>query len=456
MEEMDVAQDDVGSYNIGSLIAHGSNQTEQTIQNAITTIYGTLEGERRLVERRLVKRRSDKRRSYGRSIGRDMIPLFGDIKERLFKKLFTETFIISACNFNNICLSSRVIENVHESNRELQNIFRRSLFFYNSIYDEEQAIYYSRLMLRLTQVFYYFYELEKYIKKYDTNYFSLYNDAYLRLNVLDPNQLYLIQIYTCTLILQNDDKQIEYIKSVLSGVTSILSNLDKIMQFIDASKDTIDIIQKVFEHFEKFIYFMNVVNANKSILEIDTVEASFGEHSITINTSVKQINLTDLDPELLGIGLHMSNLKDINNDIVIATNSEFEKMRNKYPSMEAELIQKYVTNIEKYIENNPFEFVLPILIEIIQSNRKITNAHILLFMILINWNNDHKILLVDFSCNDTNKFDEATCVLRAPPRKKSFSGLGVRKTNKNKQKKNLKKKTVNKRKKTKKRKSTYA
>jgi hypothetical protein len=441
MEEMDVASDDVdvdvGSYNIGSLIAHGSNKTKQTLENAITTIYGTLEGKRK-----------DYIRLHGREIAGIMIPLFGDIEDRLFKKLFENTFIISACNFNNVCLSSSVIENVDDSNNVLQNIFKRSLFFYN---DEEQALYYSRLMLRLTQVFYYFYELEKYIKEVenDTNYFSRYNDAYnLHLNVDDPNELYLIQIYVYIFILHND-KRVEYIKSVLSGVTSILSNLDKIMQFIYASKDTIDIIQKVFEHFEKFIYFMNVVNANKSILKIDTVMASFGLHYVTKSTSVKNINLTD--PIRFGRGLHLSNIKNIDNDIVIATDSELEKMRNEYPSMEAELIQKYITH--PFMPRNKFDFMLNDLIDIIKTE-KITNAHILLFMLLLNYDNEDKLILVDFSCNGTDEFDEATCVLRAPPRTKSFTGLGVRKTNKNKQKKNLKKKkTVNKRKqkKTKKR-----
>lgn len=433
-----VEPDDVGSYNIGSLIAHGLNKTEQTLQNAITTIYGTLELKRRSYDR-----------SYHRSICREIIPLFGEIEKRLFKKLFEETFIISACNFNNICLSSSAIESVNESNRELQNIFKRSFLFYNSIYGEKPALYYSRLMLRLTQAFYNFYELEKYIKEVedDKEYFSRYNYAYdLHLNLLDPDKLYLIQIYVYTLILHNN----EYIKSVLSGVTSILRNLDKIMEFINASKD-IDIIQIVFEHLEKFIYFMNLVNHNKDILKIDTVMASFGLHSVTKSTSVKNINLTD--PIRLGRGLHLSNIKNIDNDIVIGTDSELEKMINEYPSMEAELIQKYITH--PFMPRNKFDLMLNDLIDIIKTE-KITNAHILLFMLLLNYDNEDKLILVDFSCNGTDEFDEATCELRGPPRKNSF-GVGVRKTNKNKQKKNLKKKkTVNKRKQTKRRKPTYA
>ena len=433
-----VEPDDVGSYNIGSLIAHGLNKTEQTLQNAITTIYGTLELKRRSYDR-----------LYHRSIGREIIPLFASIQERLFKKLFEETFIISACNFNNICLSSSAIENVHESNRELQNIFKRSFLFYNSIYGEELALHYSRLMLRLTQAFYNFYELEKYIKEVedDEEYFSRYNDAYyLHLNLLDPDKLYLIQIYVYTLILHNN----EYIKSVLSGVTSILRNLDKIMEFINASKD-IDIIQIVFEHLEKFIYFMNLVNHNKGILKIDTVMASCGLHNVTKRTSVKNINLTD--PIRLGRGLHLSNIKNIDNDIVIGTDSELEKMINEYPSMQAELIQKYITH--PFMPRNKFDLMLNDLIDIIKTEKSITNAHILLFMLLLNYDNEDKLILVDFSCNSTDGFDEEKCELRGPPRKNSF-GVGVRKTNKNKQKKNLKKKkTVNKTKRQR-RKPTYA
>jgi hypothetical protein len=436
VESDDVRTDDVGSYNIGSLIAHGINKTEQTLENAIADIYGILE---------------HKRRSYKRAIGRDMIPLFSDVKERLFKKLFEKTFIISVCNFNDVCLSSSSIENVQESNRVLQDIFKRAFLFYSTIYDEQPALYYSRLILRLTQAFYYFYELEKHvkdIKEVDPNFFSRSNDAYsLGLDVTDIYQLYLIQIYSY--IKAHPPSQIKYVKSVLSGVTSILSNLDNIIQFIDASKDTIGIIQIVFKHLEKFIHFMNVVNHNKGILEIDTVMSSFGLHYVRKSTSVKNINLTD--PIRLGRGLHLSNIKNIDNDIVIGTDSELEKMIEEYPDMEAELIQKYITH--PFMPRNKFDFMLNDLIDIIKTE-KITNAHILLFMLLLNYDNEYKLILVDFSCNGTDEFDKATCVLRAPPRTNSFTGLGVRKTNKNKKKK----KTVNKRKQTKrqKKKPTYA
>jgi hypothetical protein len=434
---------DVGTYNIGSLIAHGLNKSEQTLENAITTIYGTLEHKTRV---ELKESLEHKKIPYTRAIDSEMIPPFGVIKDRLFSKLFEKTFIISACNFNNVCLSSSAIENIHESNRSLQNVFKISLGFYKSIYGEQQALYYSRLVLRLIQAFYYFYGLEKYIKgveeEVNTNLVSRYN-----LNVRDPNDLYLIQIYTH--VAAHSTAQVKYIKSVLSGVSSVLTDLDKIMQFIDVSKDTIYIIQKVFENLPKFIHFMQIVNAKKSILEIDTVMASFGLHTVTKSTSVKNINLTD--PIRLGRGLHLSNIQNIDNDIVIATDDELDKMINEYPSMKEELIQKYISH--PFMPINMFDLMSSHLIDIIKTE-KITNAHILLLMLLLNYDNDNLIILLDISCNGADTFDDATCGLRAPSRRTSWPRIGG-KTNKNKQKKNLKKKkTVNKRKQR--RKPTYA
>ena len=431
---MDV-QEDVGSYNIGSLIAHGNNEIEETLQHKIIMLYGELED--------IVRKR------YRRNISSKIVPLYGDIHEKLFDKLFNKTYIVSACNFGDKCLSSSNISTIDmcDSNRVLQDIFKKSLQFYNSIYDEKNSLYCSQLILRLIRVFYLYHE---FIIFYQTNNIDL-TITYKEITIPDDlTAILLMRIHYYFVRLVPD----KYVNSVLFGVTSILKNIEKVNLFI-RNNDTIEIVRMVNSSWAPFHEFIDIINEN-IIRNLERVEPAFGLHTITEKTSVKFIVLND--DIRLDRGLHVSNIKNIDNDIVIGMDSELSKMIDAYPDKQYELIKKYITTPFTSIMNNKFEDILYELIDIIKSNNHITNAHVLLFMLLLNFENENLIILSDFSCNNAANFDEITRLKRAPIKKISPDGFGVRNTNKIKN--NLKKrKTVNNRKqlkKTKRRKSTYA
>jgi hypothetical protein len=404
-----------------TIIAHGSNRRNQTIKNAIVNLYGELEN----------KAHND---LYGfdREVRRKMVPLFGDVYERILTILETQIILISGCNFSDTCISSRgnsIDTILCDSDYALKEIFEKSLIYYNKMYDIADSIKYTCIVLRFTRLYYFYSIFQKMQKIYPDNFSNL-----------DSDNFYLNFLIFFNALTRSESKIQKYWKSVLAGASSILTNLEIIRPFIE--EHDIKIVNIIRDNLKNFIEYIEdvktkVINKDANFNDITPI---FGRHHITESTSIKELQLTD--PTGFHRGIH---LFEGDMSVVIAHASELDKMSKTYPENTAQIINEYIRNQSQMINNNIFELILNKLMETMQTNENITSAHVLLLIILTNYHNTNLIPVLDFSCNDTI-FDEETSYLRAPKRKDSFGG----KTNK--------RKTVNKRKQTKRRKSksTYA
>ena len=401
-------------HHSATIIAHGSNIRKQTIKNAIANLYGELEV------------------SVGMKYTRDkrsaMAPLFKDVFEKIIDILYNQIILVSACNFSDTCISSRgnsINTILCDSDYVLKEIFDKSFIYYSLTNSIEDSIKWSCIVLRFTRL-YYVYNFFKKMQNDFASFFVVDNFSF--------NFLFFFNVLT-----RSELKIEKYWKSVLAGATSILTNIDIIRSFIEAPLN-IPIVNIIHADWGNFIQFIEDVKTE--VIDKDTnfndIKPIFGRHHITESTSIKELQLTD--PTGFHRGIH---LFEGNMNVVIAHDSELDKMSKTYPENRERFIQEYIRNPSQIAYDNIFELILNKLMEIMQTNENITFAHVLLLIILTNYANNNKNLIpvLDFSCNDTT-FDKETADLKAPKRKNSFGG-----------------KTINKRKqtkKTKRKKSTYA
>lgn len=408
--DKDIKTQKIGQPYACSIIAHGVYTNSETTGKPITVLsdikylfnelYVEVNNDREQTLHTSEKKTSSKWMSL-------LNPsVYQEVITKIEHKLLNNIRLISGCRFGSICIN---VSSNHRNARCYSDDFQQRIFkntlnkCLKSGQTLETSINITRNILRLVNLLYLYFRMD----------FA---------NVLKPNKT-IMNILIKYLNKQAKESQaiFEFWISVIRSVPLLFQNWNKYHSYIP------DEMSNMKERLYAFITTM--VNTDFEGIILDTIvhENRSKTHElnrINSNTYVKSLQLHENEGKphanISGIFLHNGQ-----NQLILMDAIEKEEV-------DVSIVVENAHAANELAKKSKFEPIINKLIDIISNTEDdIRSTHVFLLMILLNWENDNLIPILDLACSIT-QYDETEDINGAPERIDS-SGGKMKKTKKKKQ-----------------------